>query len=73
MERIAPKEVVNFDGILCFHGAAGGGHNLKSRWDPNVESRYQKRIKNCMTYLRFLELKRFNKLNDNNDGTYYIH
>ena len=70
-KEISVPDEVHFDGILYYSGACGHGRNdaIHKRWCPQDKNcQRSEKIKNCMSYPRFLQIKRFSKLNDNKDS-----
>ena len=62
-----PYHLVNFDGVLNYHCAAHGRHDIHLRWDK-TDVLYNKEIDECMGYTQFLDTKRFIKWNFNAEG-----
>ena len=73
-KEITVPEEVNFDGILFYHGASGVGmnHAIHKRWDTKGNCQTSERIKRTMSYPRWLQIKRFSKLNDNKDSKLFL-
>ena len=71
-KEIEIPDEVHFDGILFYSGSDGGGHDIHKRWKKG-SSRYLSKIaESPMKYYRWLQVKRFSKLNDNKDGKPFI-
>ena len=62
-----PYHLVNFDGVLNYHCAAHGRHDIHLRWDK-TDVLYNKAIDDCMGYTQFLDTKRSIKWNFNAVG-----
>jgi hypothetical protein len=62
-----PYELVNFDGLLMYHSANKGDHDIHLRWDKS-DCDYRPAIDDCMGYTQYLDTKRFIKWNFNAEG-----